>query len=255
MNRAQSTTNIQTGDNTGRVNQKDKNVLSEGKEYNKSFSIENKKRDFISREYNYEFDSDDDFYAQQALDNARKKKKGSIPRFMLSTNDVQKDIIYKRMNDIRKLELHYHQDIRGGKSGKQVNNDQFNDIYYTFKKKFLKKEYTFPKLTKSKSVTNVHSKAESSRSAKPETKEGTSAVIDNNTCTNTSNKISNTVGKSTHNHFVSGSTSAMNKTGMSAVTFNQSHTSNFFFKDNTSNNNNDDSNITQGKEKMLVQFK
>lgn len=255
MNRAQSTTNIQTGENTGRINQKDKNVLSEGKEYNKSFSIDNKKRDFISREYNYEFDSDDDFYAQQALDNARKKKKGNIPRFMLSTNDVQKDIIYKRMNDIRKLELHYHQDIRGGKSGKQVNNDQFNDIYYTFKKKFLKKEYTFPKLTKSKSVTNVHSKAESSRSAKPETKEGTSAVIDNNTCTNTSNKISNTVGKSTHNHFVSGSTSAMNKTGMSAVTFNQSHTSNFFFKDNTGNNNNDDSYVTQGKEKMLVQFK
>ena len=101
---------------------------------NKSFSI----NQGIFKDYNYEFDSDDDFYAQQALDNARKKKKGSIPRFMLSTNDVQKDIIYKRMNDIRKLELHYHQDIRGGKSGKQVNNDQFNDIYYTFKKKFLK---------------------------------------------------------------------------------------------------------------------
>ena len=148
LNRAQSTADIRSGQSTKRLTQISQSKI-EGMTGNKSFSINQD----IFKDYNYEFDSDEELYEEVGIDNKKnKKRKEKLPNFMVTTNDPQKDIIYTRMNDIRKLELHYHQDLKGGKaslSTKQVNNDEFNEIYYNFKKKFLKKEPLFKNKSKS----------------------------------------------------------------------------------------------------------
>ena len=243
LNRAQSTADIRSGQSTKRLTQISQSK-NEGITGNKSFSINQD----IFKDYNYEFDSDEELYEEVGIDNKKnKKRKEKLPNFMVTTNDPQKDIIYTRMNDIRKLELHYHQDLKGGKaslSTKQVNNDEFNEIYYNFKKKFLKKEPILFK-NKSKSVSTIHSKVSSRKSS--------NKLMGTNSNTNNSNKKDY---KSSNNHFVSGSTSAMNKTGMSVITYNQSSTSNIFGAGNpTSNTNNNNNNDLTFKDKILVNFK
>ena len=95
---------------------------------------------------------------------------------MMVSNDLEKVKLYERMNDIRKLELNYYQDLHW----KKVHDEtQFNEIYFQIKKKFLRhssstKSMTrdsiesFPKFEKYKLTSNsmLKNKAKSSISTK-----------------------------------------------------------------------------------------
>ena len=64
------------------------------------------------------------------------KNKNNLNSYLIKTNNLETNKIYFRINDLRNLELHYFKQ----KDRFMVNQSIFNEIYYNFKKKLIKKK-------------------------------------------------------------------------------------------------------------------
>ena len=64
------------------------------------------------------------------------KNKNNLNSYLIKTNNLETNKIYFRINDLRNLELHYFKQ----KDRFMVNQSIFNDIYYNFRKKLVKKK-------------------------------------------------------------------------------------------------------------------
>lgn len=71
-------------------------------------------------------------YITTTIDKKVETLSPEINYFGAEKKDKDMAIIYKRMNDIQKLELKHMKDMN---IHNQVNNQEFNQIYYKFKKK------------------------------------------------------------------------------------------------------------------------
>ena len=67
------------------------------------------------------------------------KKRNQI-KYGLSTKNPEMDKVYMRLNDLRKLELNYSKDKNSKKKEMIMNSSDLNEIYYKFKKKFMRNQ-------------------------------------------------------------------------------------------------------------------
>lgn len=72
----------------------------------------------------------DDSYESDVFIEKKEKPKNSVKLFGAEKKDLNMELIYKRMEDIHKLELKTKQE-----KSKTLNNAEFNEIFYNFKKK------------------------------------------------------------------------------------------------------------------------
>lgn len=107
------------------------------------------------------------------------KKRNQI-KYGLSTKNPEMDKVYMRLNDLRKLELNYSKDKNSKKKEMIMNSSDLNEIYYKFKKKFMRNQKSKsihkalpsvntinnnrnrPNLTDSKSMNNMRNMARTS---------------------------------------------------------------------------------------------
>ena len=71
-------------------------------------------------------------------------------KYGITTKNPEMDLVYMRLNDLRKLELNYSKDSHKKGKGLLMNSSTLNEIYYKFKKRFLRSQkaksvYTDPR--------------------------------------------------------------------------------------------------------------
>ena len=90
----------------------------------------------INCDTNEEYDSDDNVDDSEEMrkkeEQEKKKKKEEKKVYQFFKNNSEMALIYKRINDLRRLELKYFK-----RKGKE--NENLDEIYYNFEKKYLKK--------------------------------------------------------------------------------------------------------------------
>ena len=106
------------------------------KEMAKSFSLRKSENSIEISDYS---DEEENKKNIESLKNNKLKffkSKNNLNSYLIKTNNLETNRIYFRNNDLRNLELHYFKQ----KDRFMVNQSIFNDLYYNFKKKLVKKK-------------------------------------------------------------------------------------------------------------------
>ena len=106
------------------------------KEMAKSFSLRKSENSIEISDYS---DEEENKKNIESLKNNKLKffkSKNNLNSYLIKTNNLETNKIYFRNNDLRNLELHYFKQ----KDRFMVNQSIFNDLYYNFKKKLVKKK-------------------------------------------------------------------------------------------------------------------
>ena len=102
----------------------------------KSFSLRKSENSMEISDYS---DEEENKKSIESLKNNKLKffkSKNNLNSYLIKTNNLETNKIYFRINDLRNLELHYFKQ----KDRFMVNQSIFNDLYYNFKKKLVKKK-------------------------------------------------------------------------------------------------------------------